>query len=443
LHLSPDVALAWKERTQFTSDPRDPGRPRRDRMALLMKVRAFYLDIQQWALEDPSWAPFAVPSPVRKNDTEGYSKIKKNVTAAIHQRIRERLPQLPLLLDAADRNRTRHQALLAKAEATPLGETFEHDGVTFGRTALKTSTHLSQRQRGPEHVYATDLTSDTQINLTITENSAFWGWAIVETLRHTGVRLEELMEITHLALISYQLQDTGEIVPLLQIIPSKSNSERLLLVSPELASVLATIKRIRDLQTGRIPPVARYDPHERTTGPMLPHLFQHTLGWRREVISQRLVKTHLADILTLAGLTDVRGKPLRYTPHDFRRIFATEAVAGGLPVHIAARLLGHENLATTQAYVAIFQDDLIRSYRSFLAERRAPRPTGEYREPSNAEWQEFQEHFQLRKLELGTCGRPYGTPCNHEHVPLTDAARRLRPTPPPGGDHHKPPGPHR
>jgi hypothetical protein len=30
------------------------------------------------------------------------------------------------------------------------------------------------------------------------------------------------------------------------------------------------------------------------------------------------------------------------------------------------------------------------------------------------EWREFEEHFEKRKLELGTCGRPYGTPCAHE-----------------------------
>ncbi|SIN38136.1 tyrosine-type recombinase/integrase [Micromonospora cremea] len=238
----------------------------------------------------------------------------------------------------------------------------------------------------------------------------------------------QLLELTHLALISYQLRDTGEVVPLLQIVPSKSNSERLLLVTPELASVLATIiKRIRDPQTGRIPLVARYDPHERTTGPMLPHLFQHVLGWRREVISQRLVQRNLNDILGLAGLTDAAGKPLRYTPHDFRRMFVTEAVAGGLPVHIAARLLGHANLNTTQAYLAVFQDDLIRSYRAFVAERRALRPAAEYRDPTDAEWEEFQQHFQLRKLELGTCGRPYGTPCNHEHACIRCPMLRVDP----------------
>lgn len=48
-------------------------------------------------------------------------------------------------------------------------------------------------------------------------------------------------EITQLALINYRTPDTGEHLPLLQIVPSKSNQERVLLVSPELASVLATI----------------------------------------------------------------------------------------------------------------------------------------------------------------------------------------------------------
>lgn len=85
-------------------------------------------------------------------------------------------------------------------------------------------------------------------------------------------------------------------------------------------------------------------------------------------------------------------------------------VRAGLPVHIAARLLGHHNLATTQAYLVVFQDDLVRSYRAFIDQRRALRPTAEYREPTDEEWTEFEDHFQLRKFELGTCGRPYGIP---------------------------------
>jgi hypothetical protein len=42
---------------------------------------------------------------------------------------------------------------------------------------------------------------------------------------HSSRQPEELLEITHLAPVSYQLPDTGEIAPLLQIIPSKGNEE--------------------------------------------------------------------------------------------------------------------------------------------------------------------------------------------------------------------------
>ena len=209
--------------------------------------------------------------------------------------------------------------------------------------------------------------------------------------------------------MSYRLPGSGEVVPLLQIVPSKSNEERLLLVDPELASVLATvITRLRAGNDGAVPLVARYDHHERTTGPLLPHLFQRALGARREVISPGTVYKLINTALAAAGLKDATGQPLAYQPHDFRRCFTTAAVTGGLPVHIAARILGHKSLTTTETYMAVFQDDLIRSYRAFLDKRRATRPSGEYREPTNQEWQEFQKHFQSRKVALGTCGRPYG-----------------------------------
>ena len=125
----------------------------------------------------------------------------------------------------------------------------------------------------------------------------------------------------------------------------------------------------------------------------LPHLFQRRWGATRHMISPQMVKELLRQALDRTGLTGPDGEPLHYTPHDFRRIFVTEAVSGGLPVHIAVRLLGHHDLATT---------------------RRALRPGEEYREPTDAEWNEFGQHFARRKVELGTCARPYGTPCAHE-----------------------------
>lgn len=274
---------------------------------------------------------------------------------------------------------------------------------------------------------AAALAEDTQtgerIDIASTEDDAFWTWAVIETFRHTGARAEELTEITHMAVISYRLPNTGELVPMLQIVPSKLDEERLLLISPELASVLASIiTRLRERHSGIVPAISRWDPYERLASPALPFLFQRTAshGYRSEVISHPMLKKMITDAMGRAGIRDAAGEPVRLTPHDFRRFFATEAVSSGLPIHIAARLLGHHSLATTQSYLAVFQEDLVRTYRAFLQQRRAMRPEAEYREPTDEEWQEFQQHFELRKLELGDCGRPYGTPCKHEHACLTE-----------------------
>ena len=110
------------------------------------------------------------------------------------------------------------------------------------------------RYQGNPSVTAENLITGKTVDLTRREDKAFWAWAIVETLRLSGVRLEELLEITHLALVSYRLPDSGEVVPLLQIVPSKGDEERLLLVDPELASVLATvITRLRAATTAPSP----------------------------------------------------------------------------------------------------------------------------------------------------------------------------------------------
>ncbi|MFF3752792.1 tyrosine-type recombinase/integrase [Streptomyces sp. NPDC002018] len=276
-------------------------------------------------------------------------------------------------------------ALLEAARATPVNGIFEHDGTSCLRELLKVNQVPSRLDRGSPHVYIRPVGATVRrINQSLVEDDA-GSWAVIETLRHTGVRAEELTELTHLTLVSYRLPEAGEVVPLLQSVPSKSNEERLLLVSPQLASVLATIvKHLRDANGGKIPLVARYDSHERVTGPLLPHLFQRRRYWQPQVMSEAAVKHRLDRTLEVTDLRDQAGQPLNCTRHDVRRMFTTEAVTGGLPVHIAARILGQKTLTTTQAYLAVFQDDLVRTYRGFLDRRRADRPQDEYREPTDS-----------------------------------------------------------
>jgi hypothetical protein len=293
---------------------------------------------------------------------------------------------------------------------------------------MKGAQQTSSYDRGPGHVYVRDVAGGMDENFTVREDERFWAWAAIETLRHTGLRVEELLELIQLAIVSYRLPESNELIPWLQVVPSKNNEERLLLVSPELASVLATIvTRLRGENGGVVPSVPRYDGYEREVGPSLPHLFQRQRGSRGAVIGAGGIRVLINRTLAMTGLRDSHGDPLAFAPHDFRRMFANEAVANGLPVHIAARLLGHASLDTTQSYVAVFQDDLVRTYRAFLVQRRAIRPAEEYRSPTEEEWTEFQRHFQTRKLELGTCGRPYGTPCQHEHACIRCPVLRVDP----------------
>ncbi|MGR7003165.1 hypothetical protein ACU686_42975 [Yinghuangia aomiensis] len=75
-----------------------------------------------------------------------------------------------------------------------------------------------------------------------------------------------------------------------------------------------------------------------------------------------------------------------------------------------AALLGHLDIRTTRGYVAVFDEDVISHYQQFLASRRSERPQTEYRDPTTQEWSDFQDHFDKRRVELGSCGCPYGTP---------------------------------
>jgi hypothetical protein len=59
-------------------------------------------------------------------------------------------------------------------------------------------------------------------------------------------------------------------------------------------------------------------------------------------------------------------------------------------------------------------------YQAHLHQRRQTRPDDEYQPVSSEEWAEFEEHFDKRKVELGSCARPYGTGCQHEHACLTE-----------------------
>jgi hypothetical protein len=427
LKLPRDVAAAWKQRvmtrTRTTTSPvGDQVRltsPRLDGRSVLSAVRAFYLDIAEWADDDPArWAPWAVRCPVSASDVS-HKKDRSRRKSRMDARTRERLPVLPALVSWVEAERARTVELLAAAERTQPGELFTTAGQTLRRTVMKTET--------TGRIWAEHPDTGQRRDLSFEEHRGFWTWAMVEVLRHTGVRIEELTELSHHSLIQYRLPSTGELIPLLQIAPSKTDAERLLVISPELADVLSTIiSRIRGARP-EVPLVVSYDKNERVYNSPMPLLFQ----WRRRLedraVAETSLRKYLDHALTALGVKDAGGRPMRYTFHDFRRLFITDAIMHGMPPHIAQLVAGHRDINTTMGYKAVYPEEVINGHRAFIARRRALRPSEEYRTPTDEEWAEFVGHFERRKVSVGDCGRSYDTPCSHEHSCLR--CPLLRPDP--------------
>lgn len=159
----------------------------------------------------------------------------------------------------------------------------------------------------------------------------------------------------------------------------------------------------------------------------MPLLFQRRAGVENRPIPAGGVRALLNDVLAGTGMTDTSGAPLLFSPHDFRRLFITDAIMNGMPPHIAQLVVGHRDINTTMGYKAVYPEEIINGHRSFIARRRAARPSEEYRTPTDAEWDKFLGHFERRRVALGDCGRAYGTGCVHEHSCLRCSL--LRPDP--------------
>ena len=127
IRLPPQIARQWKEdlatktRTITTPDGRrvELTSPRLNATDELLRVRAFYLDIAQWAVEDPTrWGPWAVPCPIRRRRDRPHQR-RQHRKSRMDQRTRERLPVLPVLVRTANERRTRGRTPPARRRRHP------------------------------------------------------------------------------------------------------------------------------------------------------------------------------------------------------------------------------------------------------------------------------------------------------------------------------------
>ena len=228
LQLPAEVVRAWKDElstiTRTTTNAAgkriEVSTPRRNAKDELMRVRALYLDIAHWAVEDPArWGPWVAPCPINGAEVQK-AKERKHRKARMDQRTRERLPVLPVLVRTANERSLAAARLLASAHATEPGSVIEGTNGTLRKA-------VAPKAIG-RHVWAEDITIGRRRNLSYEDEEAFWAFATIEVLRLTGIRGEELLELSHHSITEYRLPSTGELVPLMQIAPSKTDTERLL-----------------------------------------------------------------------------------------------------------------------------------------------------------------------------------------------------------------------
>src|SRR5438034_2179838 len=97
---------------------------RLDARSVLTAVRALYLDIAEWADDDPArWGAHAVRCPVSASEAS-HKKDRSRRKSRMDQRTRERLPVLPALVSWVDAERTAAAGRLRACAAAAPGALF-------------------------------------------------------------------------------------------------------------------------------------------------------------------------------------------------------------------------------------------------------------------------------------------------------------------------------
>ncbi len=92
---------------------------------------------------------------------------------------------------------------------------------------------------------------------------------------------------------------------------------------------------------------------------------EHGIWWQRpeNVIAGHVEKSSIEAMMRRMAK---RGGVDQANPHKLRRTFATAALKRGMPIMQVSRLLGHEQLSTTQIYLDLSDDDLAQAHHKYV-----------------------------------------------------------------------------
>jgi integrase len=344
----------------------------------LINVRCFFSDVCTWATEAGSpfepFAPRAVP--LERHDLRGIGFEKA--------RRRQRSRTAATVLDL--------EREIPNLRALALPRWYEAEQARTAAPAVKAAE--------------------------VAEAEAFWDWALLELLLQSGVRIEEAGELTTLDVLRRRHSD-GRVYYMLHVKPSKYDRARVIPISDGLGRVIAEIIRHvkRFYGTDQVPACDHYDSSEKVALPRAPYLLQ---GCRHpSAIAYAAIRSRLARLSQLAGVTSADGSPLIVRPHDCRRLFASEHLNNNTPVHVIQALLGHASIDTVMVYAKLYPSTLVEEYRKTVRATYADHHGADsVRNPTATEWAEFQASCSMRDMGTHLCALPTGEHCSRGLVCL-------------------------
>ena len=166
-----------------------------------------------------------------------------------------------------------------------------------------------------------------------TQSERLRNCALVELLYATGMRVSELVSLPVAAV-------RGN--PRMIMVRGKGDKERMVPLSPPARAALTAWLVQRDLAE---------DAARKAGGSAQRHLFPGP------GIDGHLTRQHfyllIKDIAVQGGVD-----PATVTPHTLRHAFATHLLAGGADLRVIQTLLGHADIATTEIYTHVVEDQL-------------------------------------------------------------------------------------
>ena len=223
----------------------------------------------------------------------------------------------------------------------------------------------------------------------------------ITVLRHTGLRIGELLDLELDHLVDYGPNGTWLRVPL-----GKLNNERSVPVDD------TALEALEHWLTHR--PSQRTRPHPRGG-----HLADFIFVERGRRLGTTRIQRGLRDAVVAAGLTGPDGQPLRVVAHQLRHTWATELANAGMSMQALMTLLGHRSPEMTIRYARLASPTLKAAYDQAAGKiaRRIPIvPAGRPATPDRVEW--LAAEMLKTRVAHGYCSRdlaadacPYANIC--------------------------------